>query len=103
MRTQFLQDASGVEFEALRKISQGRRGCGGGFLTRWSVCFQSGDDPRLSDLVWPTVIHIHSSKKENVALLCDSRGNCFHDLAVDRLFIVSYEVLIQQLLDLVWR
>ena len=103
MRTQFLQDASGVEFEALETISHRRGGCVGGFLTRWSVCFQSGDDARLRDLVWPTVIHIHSSKKENVALLCDSRGNCFHDLAVDRLFIVSHEVLVQQLLDLVWR
>lgn len=103
MRTQFLQDASGVEFEALKRLVRGEEVVVGGLLTRWSVCFQSGDDPRLSDLVWPTVIHIHSSEKENVALLCDSRGNCFHDLAVDRLFIVSYEVLIQQLLDLVWR
>jgi hypothetical protein len=75
---------------------------GGGFLTRWSICFQSCDDTRLSDLIGSTIIHIHGGKKENITLLRDSRGNSFHDLAIDGLFVVSHEVLVQQLLNLVW-
>lgn len=38
VRTQFLQDASGVEFEAL-KISQKRRGCVGGFSYKMECMF----------------------------------------------------------------
>jgi hypothetical protein len=72
------------------------------FLTRWSISFQSGDNTRLSDLIWPTIIHIYGGKKENIAFLCDPRSNSFHDLAVDGLFVVSHEVLVQQFLDLVW-
>jgi hypothetical protein len=74
-----------------------------GFHTRWSICFQSCDDTRLSNLIGSTIIHIHGGKKENITLLCDSRGNSFHDLAIDGLFVVSHKVLVQQLLNLVWR
>lgn len=103
MQKQFLQDALGVEFEALEKqLVAGKEHVVGVFLTRWSICFQSGDDTRLSDLIWATIIHIYSSQEENIALLCDARGNGFHDLAIDGLFVVSHEVLVQQLLNLVW-
>jgi hypothetical protein len=103
VQKQFLQGVSGAEFGALEKqLVAEKEDVVGVFLTRWSICFQSSDDTRLSDLIWATIIHIYSSQKENVALLCDARCNGFHDLAIDRLFVVSHEVLVQQLLNLVW-
>lgn len=70
-------------------------------LTGRCVGLESGDDARLRDLVRSAVIHIHSSEEKNVALLCDSRCDSFHDLAIDRLLIVSNKVLVQKLLNLV--
>jgi hypothetical protein len=73
----------------------------GGCLTRWSIGFQGGNNTRFGNFIWSTIVHIHGGKEENVALLSDSGGNSFHDLPIDGLFVVSHEVLIEQLLDLV--
>lgn len=70
-------------------------------LTRWGVCLQSGDHAWLGDLVGAAVLHVHGGQEENVALLCDPRSNGLHDLAVDGLLVVSHQILVQELLDLV--
>jgi hypothetical protein len=70
-------------------------------LTRRRVRLESGDDTRLGDLVRSAIIHVYCSKEKDVALLGDSRGDSFHDLAVDRLLIVGNKVLVEELLYLV--
>lgn len=69
--------------------------------TGWSVCLQGRDDPGLGDLIRTAVLHIDWCQKENIALLRDSGGDGFHDLAVDGLLIVCDEVLVEELLNLV--
>lgn len=69
--------------------------------TRWSVCLQGRDNPGLGDLIGTAVFHIHRSQQEDITLFCDPRSNGLHDLAVNRLFVVRDEVLIEKLLNLV--
>jgi hypothetical protein len=64
-------------------------------LTRRCVGLQSGDDTRLGNFVWPAIVHIHSCKEQNIALLRDTGSDSFHDLAIDRLLIVSNKVLVE--------
>lgn len=77
------------------------REVGGIQLTGWSVRLQSGDHSGLSDLIGTTVLHVHRSQEKDVTLLCDTRGHGLHDLAVDGLFIVGHQILIQELLNLI--
>ncbi|VTO90078.1 unnamed protein product [Fusarium graminearum] len=71
-------------------------------LTRRCVSLERSDDSRLSDLVRTTVVHIDGLEEKDVALLSYTRGNCLHDLAVDGLLVIGDQVLVEQLLDLVW-
>lgn len=71
-------------------------------LTRGCVGLKCCDDSRLGDLVRTAIVHIDGLEEKNIALLSHTRGNCLHDLAVDRLLVVGDQVLVEQLLDLVW-
>jgi hypothetical protein len=77
------------------KIMRGRTGR--------SVGLQSGDETGLGNFIWSAVLHIHSSKEKYIALFCDTRRNSLHDFAIDGLFVVCNQVLIQKLLNLVGR
>lgn len=70
-------------------------------LTRWGIGLQSGDHTGLGNLVGAAVLHVHGGQEEHVALLGDPRSNGLHDLAIDGLFVVGNQVLVQELLDLV--
>lgn len=70
-------------------------------LTGRSIRLQRCDDTWLCNFIWSTVIHIHGSQEQHIALLGDTGGNGLHDLRVDGLFVISHQVLVQQLLDLV--
>lgn len=69
----------------------------------WGIGLQSSDNTRLGDLVRATVLHVYRSQEEHIALLCDARSDGLHDLAVDGLFVICHQVLVQKFLDLVWR
>lgn len=71
--------------------------------TGGSICLQSCDDPRLGNLKWTTVFHVDGREKQDIALLCDSRGHSLHDVAIDWLLIIGHQVLIQKFLDLIRR
>ena len=70
-------------------------------LTRRRVCLKCCDDSRFRNLVWTTVLHVDCCEQQDVALLCHARCDSLHDLAIDGLLVVGYQILIQQLLDLV--
>ena len=70
-------------------------------LTRRRVGLQSGDDTRLGNFVRTTVVHVDGGEKQDIALFRHSRRHGLHDLAIDRLFVVGHEILIEELLDLV--
>lgn len=72
-------------------------------LTRRSIGFQRCDDTWLCNFIGSTIIHIHSSQEQYITLFSDTGGNGLHDLRVDGLFVISHQVLVQQLLDLVGR
>lgn len=55
----------------------------------------------LGNLIWTTVVKVDGWEEQHVALLGDSAGDDLDYFAVDRLFVISHEVLVQQLLDLV--
>ena len=96
--------SSGEEFGALEEKSVSNCLQGNSFhmeLTRGCVSLERSDDSRLGDLVRTTVVHIDGLKEKHVTLLSNTRGNCLHDLAVDRLLVISNQVLVEQLLDLV--
>lgn len=71
--------------------------------TGWGVGLQGRDGARLSDFVRPTIFHINRGQQEHIALFGDTRGNSLHDLAIDRLLVISHEVLVEKLLNLVRR
>jgi len=71
--------------------------------TGWGVGLQSCDNTRLGDLIRSTVFHVYRCQQEDIALLCDARGDSLHDLAVDGLFVVCDQVLVQKFLNLVGR
>lgn len=69
---------------------------------RGRVGLQSGDDARLGDFVGPGVLHVDGLEEQDVGFgVRDARGDGFHYLAVDRLFVVRDEVLVEEFLDLV--
>lgn len=74
---------------------------GSDVLTGRSICLQGSNDAWFSNLVRPGVLHVYGLQEQNVRLLRYARRDRFHDLAVDRLFIVRDEILVQEFLDLV--
>ncbi|KAH0294783.1 myosin-2, partial [Aureobasidium sp. EXF-3399] len=71
---------------------------------RGCVGLECCDDARLGDFVGPAVVHVYGGQEQNIGLgVGDARGDGFHDFAVDGLFVVGDEVLVQQLLNLVGR
>lgn len=70
-------------------------------LTRRRIRLQSSDDSGLSNLIRARILEIDRRQQQDVTLLRNARGDRLHDLAIDRLFIVCDEVLVEKFLDLV--
>ena len=67
------------------------------------VRLQRGDDSWLGDFVRPAVLHVDGLEEEDVGFgVRDAGGDGFHDFAVDGLFVVRDQVLVEEFLDLVW-
>lgn len=71
-------------------------------LTRRSISLKRRNDSGFSDLVRTTVVHVHGLEEQHVALLSYPRSHSLHDLSIDRLLVISNQVLVEELLDLVW-
>lgn len=69
---------------------------------RRGICFKGGNDAWLGDFVGSAVVHIYGGKQQDVGFrVCDARCNCFHDFAVNGLFVIGNKVLVEEFLDLV--
>ena len=68
------------------------------------IRFQRGDNARFGDLVGAGIFHVDGLQEQHVRFgIRDARGDGFHDFAVDGLFVVGHEVLVEQFLDLIGR